>query len=82
MKSMYEGRWLKMIQYQILHDNKWHDRHSPSLAEVFRTRLTTKLMNHDACILDAMMMKTMKPPDALQPMKMRLMLPDVLPLMT
>ena len=47
-----------------------------------RTILTTKLMNHDACILDAMMMKTMKPPDALQPMKMMLMLPDVLPLMT
>ena len=50
--------------------------------KLVRTILTTKLMNHDACILDAMMMKTMKPPDALQPMKMRLMLPDVLPLMT
>ena len=42
MKSMHEGRWLKMIQDQILHDNKWHDRHSPSLAEVFQDKIDDK----------------------------------------
>ena len=39
----------------------------------------TKTMNRDVCILDAMMM--MMPPDVPQPMKMTMMLTDVLPLM-
>ena len=64
----------KMIQDQMLHGSKWHDKYFPSLVEITSTRETsTKVRKKDTCILEIMMKLTMMllmTPQLMMPMMM------------